>query len=286
VGVALALVLALACQPAQKVTAERSNATWPGAFVAAADVGDLAGVTILDAREADAYRAGHLPGARRADWTITREGMVIGGKLKPPAEIAVAFEKLGVHEGRRVLVCGAGRAGWGEEGRIAWTLRALGHPSVAILDGGCASLKARFTQEKPPEVRGAFKPKMKRALRATRADVEAGLKSGAQLLDVRTREEFDGARKYLEARGGHIPGARHLELNALLDAGGRARGRADVERLLRGAGLDPSRPIIAYCTGGVRSALATEILRARGIDARNYDGSFWEWAADDSLPIE
>jgi thiosulfate/3-mercaptopyruvate sulfurtransferase len=43
--------------------------------------------------------------------------------------------------------------------------------------------------------------------------------------------------------------------------------------------------VIAYCTGGARSALLSELLRAEGIDARNYDGSMWEWSADAARPL-
>ena len=40
--------------------------------------------------------------------------------------------------------------------------------------------------------------------------------------------------------------------------------------------------MIAYCHSGGRSAMAVELLRAAGYDARNYVGSWHEWAADPS----
>ncbi|MBI39123.1 MAG: hypothetical protein CMF59_05960 [Leptospiraceae bacterium] len=36
---------------------------------------------------------------------------------------------------------------------------------------------------------------------------------------------------------------------------------------------------ITYCTGGVRSAFVTAVLRHYGLQARNYPGSMWEWSA-------
>ena len=51
------------------------------------------------------------------------------------------------------------------------------------------------------------------------------------------------------------------------------------------AGIDPDRPVIAYCTGGVRSAWAALVLSRAGVATANYDGSMWEWAADASLPM-
>jgi 3-mercaptopyruvate sulfurtransferase SseA len=42
-----------------------------------------------------------------------------------------------------------------------------------------------------------------------------------------------------------------------------------------------------YCTGGARSAFVVAALRSLGLgQARNYDGFFWEWAADASLAVE
>jgi thiosulfate/3-mercaptopyruvate sulfurtransferase len=95
----------------------------------------------------------------------------------------------------------------------------------------------------------------------------------------------------LEARGGHIPGAVHLDWLRLVDESGRLRSPPDLLHALASVGVfEPSREpreIIVYCTGGVRSAFAWAVLRALGYPAvRNYDGSFWEWAADRSLPVE
>jgi predicted unusual protein kinase regulating ubiquinone biosynthesis (AarF/ABC1/UbiB family) len=60
---------------------------------------------------------------------------------------------------------------------------------------------------------------------------------------------------------------------------------SDIPRLLE-AGIDPNQEIITYCSCGVRSALATVILSARGVPkVRNYDGSLAEWAADPALPM-
>jgi 3-mercaptopyruvate sulfurtransferase SseA len=44
--------------------------------------------------------------------------------------------------------------------------------------------------------------------------------------------------------------------------------------------------IIAYCHSGSRSARAAEILVAAGYAARNYAGSWHEWASVETLPVE
>ena len=51
-------------------------------------------------------------------------------------------------------------------------------------------------------------------------------------------------------------------------------------------GLPEGAEIAAYCHSGSRSAIAVQILRAAGYDARNYPGSWHEWSRDESLPAE
>jgi len=99
------------------------------------------------------------------------------------------------------------------------------------------------------------------------------------VVDVRTPAEFDGSvGSPCDPRQGHIPGARNLDVYRLmeLDAG-------DVGAEL---GLDPGVEVVAYCHSGARSAIAAQILRALGYDARNYVGSWHEWSRHDDLPVE
>jgi 3-mercaptopyruvate sulfurtransferase SseA len=76
------------------------------------------------------------------------------------------------------------------------------------------------------------------------------------LVDVRTRAEYDGETGYpCDPRQGHIPGAAHVEL-----------------------GVESAARIVAYCHSGSRSELAAALLRAAGLDATNYEGSWHEWS--------
>lgn len=102
---------------------------------------------------------------------------------------------------------------------------------------------------------------------------------GLTLLDVRTLGEYDGSAGYpCDARQGHIPGARHLDLHDLLSAADPAATRS----LL---GLSEGAEVIVYCHSGGRSGVAVDVLSALGYRARNYVGSWHEWAADESLPV-
>ena len=99
------------------------------------------------------------------------------------------------------------------------------------------------------------------------------------VLDVRTRSEYDGsAGKPCDPRQGHIPGARNLDIYRLMEL-----APADVHAEL---GLEDGAEVVAYCHSGSRSAIAVQVLRSLGYEARNYVGSWHEWSRHDDLPVE
>ena len=91
--------------------------------------------------------------------------------------------------------------------------------------------------------------------------VEELLAAGAQLIDVRRDYEWEGGR---------IAGARHIELNDL---------SAAAETVPREA------PVIFYCRGGNRSAMAAEAFRQAGWAAHNLAGGISAWV-ESGRPLE
>ena len=59
-------------------------------------------------------------------------------------------------------------------------------------------------------------------------------------------------------------------------------------QLLRSeAGITADKLIVPYCTGGVRSGFAAAVLAELHYPrVANYDGSMWEWSADDDRPLQ
>lgn len=246
------------------------------------------GAAVLDARDAASFAQGHLPGAQMYAWqAFTGEGAARGRVKADPRALAQQVAALGVDGGRPTLVYGSGAGGWGEEGHAAWMLALLGHPDVALLDGGFTAWKSAGRPVVTSHARaamGRFDARWRDDLVARKADLVA---VRAQVIDVRSGLEFRGSTPYGEARGGHIAGARHIDWRTLLDERGRLVPSSRVLRLLADAGIDPNREIITYCTCGVRSAMAAVALASRGVGSvRNYDGSLAEWSADPDAPME
>ena len=89
------------------------------------------------------------------------------------------------------------------------------------------------------------------------------LREGAELIDVRERDERDG---------GYIAGSRNIPYRLLPVAG---------------ADVPTDRPVVTICESGARAGIAASILAARGIDARPVlDGGITAWAARGGQMVE
>ena len=94
---------------------------------------------------------------------------------------------------------------------------------------------------------------------------------GLTILDVRSPAEYAGdAGAACDPRQGHVPGAVNLDVQELV--------ALSPEELHERLGPPPGTGVVAYCHSGSRSALAVEVLRAHGYEARNYAGSWHEWS--------
>ena len=99
-----------------------------------------------------------------------------------------------------------------------------------------------------------------------------------QVIDVRRPEEYDGTfGAPCDPRQGHIPGAVNLDVQELM--------LLSVDELRERLGLPDGAEVVAYCHSGSRSAMAVQLLRSLGYDARNYSGSWHEWSRTD-FPLE
>jgi len=254
-------------------------------------------VILIDTRSSFRFFLGHIPGAvNLSDWQVftrARDG-VPGLLIRDRRWIADTLRSLGIGYGKRLVVYGDPRELWRADGRFFWMFHYYGFKKVFLLEGGYdAWLKAGGTAERgtgravvptslvPADIH--FDP----AVAADRDWILRRLGSPAlALVDNRDHKEFAGATPYGSRRGGHIPGAIHIDWRTFFTDQGLLKSRAALLDLLEGYGIRRDQDIVVYCTGGVRSGMAFLVFRYLRFNVRNYDGSWWDWSAHRSLPVE
>ena len=274
----------------------KAREAWIVTAERAAEILETEGAVILDTRAASDFASENaLSGASNVTWQeFSRQDAPYRGLLlEDVALLEQRLGALGVSMSRHVLIVGDPAGGWGEDGRIAWMLRALGHQGASVVDGGYAALSplADKNQWDILDAPVAFEASPGEEITASIAQVEAALgDTQTVLVDTREAREYDGEVPYGEDRGGHLPGAVHLHFFELIDPEtGLLRSEDVINTRLQALGITPEREVIAYCTGGVRSAWVIVVLRHLGYErARNYAGSMWEWSAMPAMthPLE
>src|SRR5262249_13439176 len=106
----------------------------------------------------------------------------------------------------------------------------------------------------------------KRVRETTVDEVKARMDRNETFLLIDVREESEFAKD-------HLPGAGHL-------------GKGIIERDIEQRVPDANAPVILYCGGGFRSALAADNLQKMGyINVISMDGGIRDWRAK-GLPLE
>jgi rhodanese-related sulfurtransferase len=179
---------------------------------------------VLDVRPTTAFAAGHVRGAVNVP--------VSGTRFSTKAAFVLDAERPVVVSARDEL----------EAQRAIRGLRSVGLLDIAgyVLGGGSETMEL-----------------------VSLDDLESLLASGAELIDVREKDERDG---------GYIASSRNIPYRMLV------LGADDLPR---------DRPLVTICESGPRAAIAASILTARGFDARPVvDGGIDDWQAAGKPVVE
>lgn len=245
-------------------------------------------VIILDARSVDDFMTQHIPGAVNLHWTDAsnvvevEQGQAGWAELLEPADLAVAISRLGIDNSKPVVVYTDTTDGWGEDGRMYWTLREAGVEDVRMLAGGWT----QWLYNQGSHASGLKSKDMDAIDQVDIAYVKQSMGS-AVLVDARSPEEYAGETTMGEAREGRIPGAVNVAYVDLVNEDGTMKAADELESMFSEAGLAKDDPIIVYCTGGVRAAAVAEALSSAGYtDVSIFTAGFSEWAGDPANPVE
>ncbi|HXT42586.1 MAG TPA: sulfurtransferase [Pseudonocardiaceae bacterium] len=258
---------------------------------------DTNGIVFVEVDEdTTAYDAGHIPGAVKINWKTELQDPVIRDFVDKGA-----FEKLlsdkGIGNDDTVVLYG-GNNNW-FAAYAYWYFKLYGHDDVKLLDGGRKKWeldgRTLSTDEvSRPATSYTAKQDQDTSIRAFRQEVVDAI-GNKNLVDVRSPDEFSGkimAPAHLPQeqaqRPGHIPSALNVPWSKAANEDGTFKSDDELRALYEAAGLDDSKPTIAYCRIGERSSHTWFVLHELlgHSDAKNYDGSWTEYGSLVGAPIE
>ncbi|WP_082514817.1 sulfurtransferase [Yonghaparkia sp. Root332] len=256
----------------------------------------------LDGRSGrDAFHAGHIAGAVFVDldeWLAGPPSAAEGRHPLPdPERFARGMSEAGIGDGTTVVAYDD--AGGVIAARLVWMLRSLGH-DAAVLDGGItawpgelgagATVAGRRAAPRA-DATSTAQPWPVSALASIDETQARAADGSALVLDARTADRFAGETEPVDARAGHIPGARNLSVRDHIAADGRLKDLDELRTRFAELGLipggaEPGSDVIAYCGSGVTACHELLVLEHAGLGrGRLFPGSWSQYAADPQRPL-
>jgi thiosulfate/3-mercaptopyruvate sulfurtransferase len=238
-----------------------------------------------------AYDEGHIEGA--VLWNVYRDLKDANYQLVDQAAVEALATHSGIGAGSIVVFYGYAPA------MGFWLMKLYGHADVRILNCARGTWKHAgrpWTKDvaTAPTTRYPLLEQDER-IRVGHSRVRDAIEDpSSTILDVRSDPEFRGERFWpsggLEegGRAGHVPSARSLPIEGLVDEQGSFGSAADLRRLFAFTDLAGDGEVITYCTIGARACAAwfalTYLIGRQHV--RVYDGSWAEWGRMPATPVE
>lgn len=235
---------------------------------------------------AQAYAAGHIPGAHYASLhrDLCAPVQQFGGRHPMPTsdQFQQFARDLGINSDTPVVVYDDNRLGFAAR---AWFLFFFfGHKFVSILDGGLQAWRdaGQPLQAAEPALGtpGNFHANPKESLLVHYEQLKPSLGNAPwQLVDARDRERFEGLQEPIDPIAGHIPTATNQPWKAVTE---ESTSKVKPPQALRQQweSLSDGRPLLNYCGSGVTACVNffTQYLAGRR-DSLLYPGSWSDWCA-------
>lgn len=244
------------------------------------------------------YESEHLKGAFFVDvnkqLSDIKADFKDGGRHPLPSvdTFATTLSELGISPDSHVVIYddafGANAAS-----RFWWMLKAVGHEKVQVLNGGLQSaIKNGFPTEagvkspKPVQHSYPVTDWQFPSVDITEVERVAGLDAYV-VVDVRSKERYDGVTEPIDLVAGHIPGAVNIPLSQNTGETGHFLSPETLKShfLKHFEGKDPKNVII-HCGSGVSACQTIMAMHHAGLPVpRLYVGSWSEWSRSEK-PID
>jgi thiosulfate/3-mercaptopyruvate sulfurtransferase len=238
-----------------------------------------------------AYEESHIPGAIYVDLDHDLSGKKTGsnGRHPLPSPEAWAQTKTRLGMSPNTLVVAYDKQGSVYASRLWWMLKATGHAKVQVLDGGLDAWNGPMgtVPRKPTPTSQAIEARSYIGLVLVDEVVNNLQTQKNTVIDARANDRFHGQNETLDPIGGHIPGAINHFFKDNLSATAFKPAEQLFKDFVELLGSKKPSEVIHQCGSGVTAChnlLAMEVAGLKG--SRLYAGSWSEWCADSSRPIE
>ena len=258
----------------------------PSALAQVLDQDDL---LVLDLRAEENYLDGHIPNALRFELSdVVRSESPVGGLLADEAAVSAALSTVGYNGSQHIVAVDDN--GGPQACRLIWTLEAYGIDRCSLLNGGMAAWKGEIEAlDSTPEQAepSGYQAHLKGDNAMTKDEILERLDdTQLQIIDARSKGEYEGSDVRSD-RGGHIPGAIHLEWTDLKDSCNlKFKPAQELQAIVEQAGIQRSKDCVAYCQTHMRSSVVCIALKSLGYElVKGYPGAWSDWGNDPSTPI-
>ena len=254
------------------------------------------GWVLVDMRDADAYKQGHIPGAvNLPGWVSKAFADDTKRQTESLAKMEQTLGEMGIGNDSHIIVYGEPKhASWNAV--MFWALELFGCNSdsmkctVRFYDEGVNGWKADggTLDRTAPAVKPATFKAVATSKRGAKADEVVRIAEGKErggIVDVRSANEYKGL-DVRALRGGHIPKAVNIDFAKNFDANTfRMLPLDQLQEIYKD--VPKSERVIVHCQTGQRASYAYLVLRALGYkDVANYDDGWRVYGSDLKLPVK
>ena len=210
--------------------------------------------------------------------------------MQVPSEFSESARQLGINKNSAIVVYDD--LGIYSSPRVWWMFKAMGHPNIAVLNGGLPEWKQKGMPVEKNKIykgeHGDFTADYNPDLMSDYKDVLNSIKIERTLvIDARSENRFNGTEPEprVGLRSGHIPNSSNLPYTELIKNG----KMIDREKLLENfSKFDAIQDRFVFtCGSGITASILALGAEIAGLHNNAvYDGSWTEWGSITELPIE